>query len=297
MKFQCYSFYFLLLFFSLTGNYSFADQKKLKIVTTFTVIKDIVENVSGENAEVISITKPGSEIHGYQPTPKDIAKTVGADIIVSNGFNLEVWFNQFYSNFSNIKNIVLTKGVNPISIGQGDYKGDPNPHAWMSLDNIFIYIDNIVDGLSEVDPSNKMSYESNAQNYKKRIKELVYPLRKKIRELPDNKRWLVTCEGAFSYLAEDLYLNELYLWPINSESISKPKQIKKIVDTIKKNKVSAVFCESTVSQTPAKELARQTNTKYGGVLYVDSLTNEDGKVPTYLDLIKVTSQTIFEGLK
>lgn len=285
---------FLVLIFS---NFSFSEQKKLKVVTTFTVIKDIVKNVAGDKASVISITKPGSEIHGYQPTPKDLVRTRDADLIISNGFNLEMWFEQFYSNFENTKRITLTDGVIPININQGDYEGDPNPHAWMSIENIFIYIENVKKGLIEIDPENKNYYLSNAINYKKNIEKEIFPLREKIRNLPKSKRWLVSCEGAFSYLAEDLNLKELYLWPINSESISKPKQIKKVVDAIILHKISAVFCESTVSQTPAKQLAKQTNSKYGGILYVDSLTEENGLVPTYIDLMKITSQTIFDGLR
>ena len=295
-KKKIYFFCLFFLIFSFFGSSVFGEQDKLKIVTTFTVIKDIVQNVAGKNADVISITKPGAEVHGYKPTPRDIAKTLEADVIISNGFNLETWFNKFYSNFNNVKTITLTSGVKPIRIGEGNYEGEPNPHAWMSLDNIFIYIDNIQKGLSDIDPKNKNSYLSNANIYKNKIRELVYPLRKKIRELPEEKRWLITCEGAFSYLADDYKLKELYLWPINSDLISRPQQIKRIIDTIKEKKIDAVFCESTVSQIPAKEIARQTDAKYGGILYVDSLTNESGPVPTYLDLIKVTSQTILEGL-
>ena len=278
-------------------NFSFSEQSKLKVVTTFTVMKDIVKNVAGDKAEVISITKPGSEIHGYQPTPRDLVRTRDADLIISNGFNLEVWFEQFYSNFENTKTITLTDGIIPINIKQGDYEGEPNPHAWMSIENIFVYIENVKNGLIEIDPENKHYYLSNAVNFKKKIEKEIFPLREKIRNLPKSKRWLVTCEGAFSYLANDLNLKELYLWPINAESISKPKQIKKVVDAIKLNKISAVFCESTVSQSPAKELARQTNSKYGGILYVDSLTEENGLVPTYIDLMKITSKTILDGLK
>ncbi|MEE2773277.1 MAG: metal ABC transporter substrate-binding protein [Pseudomonadota bacterium] len=272
------------------------SQDKFKVVTTFTVIADMAKNVAGESAEVVSITKPGAEIHGYQPTPQDIVKAQNADLILWNGFNLEVWFEQFFENLSDVPSFTLTKGIKPVNIVEGEYKDKPNPHAWMGLRDALIYVDNIQSALSIHDPSNSLVYSRNASLYKQKILETIRPLKEKIKSIPKEKRWLTTCEGAFSYLARDFEMHELYLWPINADAEGTPQQIRKVIDTVRKNQIDAIFCESTVSQKAAQQVARETDIKYGGVLYVDSLTDSNGKVPTYLDLIRVTSETIIGAL-
>ena len=273
-----------------------AAQDKFKAVTTFTVIADMARNVAGEAAIVESITRPGAEIHGYQPTPRDIIRAQDADLILWNGLNLELWFEQFFGNLSDVPSATVSEGIDPISISSGSYDGKPNPHAWMGLDNALIYVDNIRDAFSIHDPDNAATYAANAEAYKAQITATIQPLRDTIAALPENRRWLVTCEGAFSYLARDFGLQELYLWPINADAQGTPQQVRRVIDTVRENDIPAVFCESTVSQAPAEQVARETDARYGGVLYVDSLTEADGPVPTYLDLLRVTSETIAAGL-
>jgi manganese/iron transport system substrate-binding protein len=273
-----------------------AAQDKFKAVTTFTVIADMARNVAGDAAVVESITKPGAEIHGYSPTPRDIIRAQDADLILWNGLNLELWFEQFLSNLDGVPSATLTDGIDPMSISEGEYDGKPNPHAWMGLDNALIYVTNIRDAFIEHDPANADAYTANAAAYKQQITEAIAPLRAAIMELPEEQRWLATCEGAFSYLIRDFGMKELYLWPMNADQQGTPQQVRKVIDTVRENDIRAVFCESTVSQAPAEQVARETGAKYGGMLYVDSLTEADGPVPTYLDLLRVTSQTIVEGL-
>lgn len=270
--------------------------KKFKAITTFTVIADMAANVAGDVAIVESITKPGSEIHGYEPTPRDILRARDADLVLWNGMNLELWFEQFFRNLKNVPSVTLTDGIVPISILGGGYKGKPNPHAWMSLENAYIYVDNIRDAFSKHDPKNASVYAANAKSYKAKLLATVGPLREQIRAIPESKRWLATCEGAFSYLVRDYDMKELYLWPINADQTGTPQQVRKVIDGVREHKIQAVFCESTVSSDPAKQVARETGSKFGGILYVDSLTGPDGEVPTYLDLLRVTSQTIANGL-
>jgi manganese/iron transport system substrate-binding protein len=269
---------------------------KPKVVTTFTVIADIARNVAGDAADVESITKPGAEIHGYQPTPRDILKARDADLVLRNGLNLEAWFEKFLANLGDVPTVTVSDGVEPISIGGGAYDGKPNPHAWMSPDNALIYVENIRKALTDIDPANAAVYEANAKTYSDKIRAEIEPLKAEISAVPEEQRWLVTSEGAFSYLARDLGLKELYLWPINADSQGTPQQVKAVVDAVVKNKIPVVFSESTVSDKPAKQVAAETGAKYGGVLYVDSLSEPDGPVPTYLDLLKVTVSTIAKGL-
>lgn len=279
------------------GTVSAVAADKMKVVTTFTVLADIAQNVAGETAEVVSITKPGAEIHGYQPTPQDIVRAYDADLILWNGMNLELWFEQFLSNLEDVPSATLTDGIDPISIASGSYEGKPNPHAWMGLDNALIYIDNIVEAFSKHDPDNAAIYSKNADVYRDKLRTTIEPLREAISEIPVDQRWLVTCEGAFSYLARDFGMKELYLWPMNADQVGTPQQVRSVIDGVRDNNIPVVFCESTVNTAPAEQVARETGTSYGGVLYVDSLSEAGGEVPTYLDLLRVTSSTVANGLK
>lgn len=272
-------------------------QDKMKVVTTFTVLADMAQNVAGEAAEVVSVTKPGAEIHGYEPTPRDLVGAQGADLILWNGMNLELWFEQFLGNLSDVPSVVLSEGVDPIPIATGAYEGKPNPHAWMGLENALVYIDNIEAAFAEHDPENADIYAANADAYAKELRDTIEPLRDQIAAIPEAQRWLVTCEGAFSYLARDFGLKELYLWPMNADQMGTPKQVRAVIDGVRDNDIPVVFCESTVNTAPAEQVARETGADFGGVLYVDSLSEADGPVPTYLDLLRVTSETVARGLQ
>ena len=278
------------------GASSPAVADKFKAVTTFTVIADMARNVAGDMAIVESITKAGAEIHGYQPTPRDIIRAQDADLIFWNGLNLELWFEQFFSNLSDVPGVTLTDGITPMGIAEGEYAGKPNPHAWMSLSSALIYVDNITGAFARHDPQNADIYRANAAAYKTKISQTIEPLKDAILAVPEDQRWLVSCEGAFSYLIRDYNMKELYLWPMNADAQGTPQQVRKVIDSVRDNNIPAVFCESTVSQAPAQQVARETGSTYGGVLYVDSLTEADGPVPTYLDLLRVTSETIAAGL-
>lgn len=273
-----------------------AADDRLKVVTTFTVIADMAKNVAGEAAEVVSVTKPGAEIHNYQPTPGDLLRAQDADLVLWNGLNLELWFERFLANLSGVPGVVLTEGVEAIPIADGPYSGAPNPHAWMSPANAEIYIANIRDALVRQDPENAEIYRANAEAYVGKIRDIIDPIREKLATIPAERRWLVTSEGAFSYLARDFDLNEAFLWPINADSQGTPQQVRKVVDLVRENGVPAIFSESTVSDKPARQVARETGARYGGILYVDSLSEDGGPVPTYLDLLRTTAATIAEGL-
>ena len=270
---------------------------KFKVVTTFTIIQDMAQNIAGDAATVESITKPGAEIHDYEPTPKDIVKAQSADLVLWNGLNLERWFEKFFQNVKDKPAVVVTEGIEPMSINEGPYTGNPNPHAWMSPSNALIYIENIKNALVKYDPQNKETYEKNAALYAQKIKALDKPLREKLAQVPEAQRWLVTSEGAFSYLTRDYGFKEAYLWPINAEQQGTPQQVRKVIETVKANNIPVVFSESTISPKPAKQVAKETGAKYGGVLYGDSLSNKKGPVPTYIDLLNTTVSTIAKGFE
>lgn len=271
-------------------------QEKFKAVTTFTVIADMARNMAGDAATVESITRPGAEIHEYQATPGDILRAQDADLVLWNGLGLETWFERFFRNLRGVPSVVVSEGVEPIGIGEGPYQGRPNPHAWMSPSDALIYVENIRRAFVEHDPANAEIYDANAARYSDEIRALADPIRRALAEIPEERRWLVTSEGAFSYLARDFGLRELYLWPINADQQGTPQQVRRVIDAVRANDIKAVFSESTVSPDPAKQVARETGAQYGGVLYVDSLSEADGPVPTFLDLLRVTAETIARGL-
>jgi manganese/iron transport system substrate-binding protein len=268
---------------------------KKKIVTTFTIIQDMAQNVAGDAATVESITKPGAEIHGYEPTPQDIVKAQRADLVLWNGLNLERWFERFFGNLKNVPSAVLTEGIEPIGIEEGPYTGKPNPHAWMSPSNAVIYVENIRKALVKVDPANTAIYNANAKTYSAKFAGLETTVRAELDKIPAERRWLVTSEGAFPYLARNFGMKELFLWAVNADQQGTPQQVQKVIDGVRRNKIPVVFSESTVSPKPAQQVAKETGASYGGVLYVDSLTPAAGPAPTYLRLMEYNAKTIVKG--
>jgi manganese/iron transport system substrate-binding protein len=268
---------------------------KIRVVTSFTIIADMTREVAGDEAEVESITKPGAEIHGYEPTPKDIVKAQKADLVLWNGMNLELWFEKFFANVNDVPSAVLTEGITPMGISEGPYTGKPNPHAWMSPANAQIYVENIRKALVKVDPENEAIYTENTKNYIAKITALDEPVRKKLSSIPAEQRWLVSSEGAFSYLCANYELKPLYLWPINADAMGTPQQVKHVIDLVRSNKIPVVFSESTVSDKPIRQVAAETGVHYGGVLYVDSLTDVNGPAPTFLKLLEANAATIVKG--
>lgn len=285
-----------LLALALGGAPLSAATAKKRVVTTFTILQDMAQNVAGDAAIVESITKPGAEIHGYEPTPQDIVKAQRADLVLWNGLNLERWFDRFFGNLRQVPSAILTEGVEPIGIAEGPYTGKPNPHAWMSPRNAVIYVENIRRALTKVDPANAEVYAANARKYAEKFTALETNVRAELDKIPAERRWLVTSEGAFPYLARNFGLQELFLWAVNADQQGTPQQVQKVIDGVRRHKIPVVFSESTVSDRPAKQVAREAGARYGGILYVDSLTAAGGPASTYLQLMEFNAKTIVRGL-
>jgi len=210
--------------------------------------------------------------------------------------NLELWADKLRANIPDMPSVTVSEGVNVLSIEEGSYEGKPNPHAWMSPQQGLIYVGNIRKGLVDLAPEYEEDFNANAKAYSDKLLAVDISLSESLSKLPANNRYLVTCEGAFTYLTKDYDLEELYLWAINDESGGSPQQVAKVIDTVKKNQVPAVFCESTVEPKIQMEVVTATDAKFGGALYVDSLSKDDGPAPTYLSLLQRTVDTIVDGL-
>ena len=271
------------------------ETNKEVILASFTVLADIIENVAKDEFVVKSITKPGVEVHGYQPTPSDLIKASKAFVFIDNGFGFELWAEKFVSNLQ-INRVTISNRLEPIFISEDFYKGKPNPHAWISPKRGMIYVDVIVDYLSELKPSEAESFKNNGQIYKNKIAKIDEDFSLFINNLEKNNRYLVTCEGAFSYLTNDYGLKEAYLWPVNAESQITPKRMARTISLVKNKNIPSVFCESTVSNESQMVVASETGAKFGGDLFVDSISQDNKSANTYLKMLQHNLTLIKKGL-
>ncbi len=261
-----------------------ADPDKKLILVSFTILQDIVKNIAGDEFEVKSITKPGMEVHGYQTTPSDLIRGSKASIFIDNGFGFELWAEKFVSNLD-VQRVTIADNLNPIFISEDAYAGKPNPHAWISPKRGIIYIDTLLKVLIDLDPDGAEKFKQNAEIYKNKLSKIDKDFSLFLNTLEKRERYLVSCEGAFSYLAKDYGLEEAYLWPVNAESQITPKRMAKVISLVKNNQIPAVFCESTVSSESQLAVARETGAFFGGNLYVDSLSDKNGPASSYLKLL------------
>ena len=273
-----------------------SDSGKPEVLTTFTVLADLARNVAGDRLTVQSIVKPGSEIHGYQPTPSDIERASQADLIVENGLGLELWARKFTANAGNIPSVTLSEGMDPLLIEEDAYAGKPNPHAWMSPQRTMAYVDQLEQAFRRLDPAGAEQFSANAAAYKQQLQDLDDELRSALDAIPAERRVLVSCEGAFTYLARDYGLNEAYLWPVNAESQVTPKRMARLINTVRDRQIPAIFCESTVSDKAQRQVAAESGARFGGTFYVDSLSAAEGPAPTLLELQRHNVALLIDGL-
>ncbi len=270
------------------------DNKEV-ILVSFTVLADIIKNLAKDDFIVRSITKPGVEVHGYKPTPSDLVKASRAFVFVDNGFGFELWAEKFVSNLQ-VKRISVAKDLDPIFISEDFYKGKPNPHAWISPKRGMLYVDILVESLSELRPSKREFFKKNGKIYKDKLSKIDKEFSLFINNINKDRRYLVSCEGAFSYLTNDYGLEEVYLWPVNAESQITPKRMARTISLVKAKNVPTVFCESTVSNESQMVVANTTGAKFGGNLFVDSLSDDSGPASSYLKMLEHNLDLIKKGL-
>jgi len=271
------------------------ETKKELVLASFTVLADIIENVAKNEFIVKSITKPGVEVHGYKPTPSDLINASEAFVFVDNGFGFELWAEKFVSNLK-VKRITVAEDLDPIFISEDFYKGKPNPHAWISPKRGILYVDILVDSLSELRPSKRTLFEENGKIYKDKLSKIDKEFSLFINNLNKDRRYLVSCEGAFSYLTNDYGLEEVYLWPVNAESQITPKRMARTISIVKDKNVPSVFCESTVSNESQMVVANETGANFGGNLFVDSLSDDSGPASSYITMLEHNLDLIKKGL-
>jgi manganese/iron transport system substrate-binding protein len=272
-----------------------APAQPKRVVTTFTILADMAQNVAGTAVLVDSLTRPGAEIHDYEPTPLDVVRAQAADLVMWNGLGLERWFERFFQRLQNVPQVLLSEGVVPIPVADGPYRNNPNPHGWMSPSDATIYVENIRKALTRIDPANAATFAANAASYSAQLRAVGDRARARLSAIPAERRWLVTCEGAFPYLIRDMGMREAYLWAMNADNEGTPRQVRALIDTVRRNRIPVVFCETTVSDRAMRQVARDTGARFGGALYVDSVSPPDGPAPTFLKAMEYNAETILRG--
>jgi manganese transport system substrate-binding protein len=265
------------------------------VLASFTVLADMAEQVACGRLQVASVTRPGAEIHGYEVTPADLRRARGAQLLLENGLGLERWMDRFAASLGPIPRVRVSQGVATIPI-EGDPHGAPNPHIWMSPRSARLMVDNLRQAFERLDPAGAATYRRCATAYQAQLDRLDDELRQSLAPLPRERRLLVTCEGAFSYLARDHDLEEGWLWPVNGEREVTPQRMRRLIDTVRSRRVPAVFCESTVDRRAMERVAAESGASLAGVLHVDSLSPPDGPAPSYLALMRHNVVTLKRGL-
>jgi manganese transport system substrate-binding protein len=279
------------------------DNGKLQVVTTYSVIYDIVRNIGGDNVEIHSLAPIGSNPHEYDPLPLDVQKTTDADAVFYNGLNLEAgnaWFDKLMETAGKTGDDApvfrLSEGVSPMYLTTEGNEGEEDPHAWLDVRNGIKYAENARDALMEVDPDNANVYEENANNYIAELEALHQKAMDKYSEIPRGKRVLVTSEGAFKYFSAAYDFNAEYIWEINQENQGTPNQITRIVDIIKEKNIEALFLETSIDPRSMETVSSETGVEIAGKVFTDSLgkPGEDGD--TYIKMMEWNIQTIYDGL-
>lgn len=276
------------------------DSKKTSVVATNSIIADMVREVGANKVRVKSLVPVGTDPHEYEPLPEDIKQASEAEIVFYNGLNLETgngWFDKLMETADKKENedyFAVSKEVEPIHL-TGNTKQE-DPHAWLNISNGILYVKEIQNVLSEKDPKNKDSYQKNADAYIKQLEELDTKAKEAFADIPNEKKLLVTSEGAFKYFSKAYDLTAGYIWEINTESQGTPEQMKQVVEKVRGSKVPFLFVETSVDKRSMERLAKEVDLPIYSELYTDSLAKKGELGDSYYKMMKWNLEKIHEGL-
>ncbi|RLQ84905.1 zinc ABC transporter substrate-binding protein [Planomicrobium sp. Y74] len=280
-----------------------AKEDKLLIITTYSIIYDIVRNVGGDRIEIHSLAPVGSNPHEYEPLPLDVQKTTDADAVFYNGLNLEEgnsWFEKLMGTTgkagAEAPVFRLSKGVEPMYLTTEGKEGEEDPHAWLDIRNGIKYAENARDALIEIDSDYAEEYKKNAESYIKELEALHQKAIERYSEIPKENRVFVTSEGAFKYFSQAYDFTAEYIWEINQENQGTPNQITRILDIIEEQDIQGLFLETSIDPRSMEMVSRETGIEIKGKVFTDSIgkPGEDGD--TYLKMMEWNIETILEGL-
>ncbi|MBY3622362.1 metal ABC transporter substrate-binding protein [Acinetobacter sp. CUI P1] len=277
-----------------------ADHDKLKIVATYSIIADMTENIVGEKAEVYSMVPIGTDPHMYDPLPKDTSKVSSADLVFYNGLNLETgkgWFQDLLE-VTNKKDVAfaVSDEVTPMYLTEKGKETQEDPHAWLDVQNAIKYVDIITKRVIEKDPDNKEFYLNNQSEYVKKLNELDQYAKEAVEKVPQEKRILVTSEGAFKYFSKAYGFESAFIWEINTDSQGTPEQMKNIINIIDENQVPALYLETSVNPKTMETISNETGVPIHSKIFTDSLAKKGEEGDTYIKMIKWNIDKVVEGL-
>jgi ABC-type Zn uptake system ZnuABC Zn-binding protein ZnuA len=277
---------------------------KLQVVATYSIIYDIVKNIGGDRVDLHTLAPVGSNPHEYDPLPADVANTTDADVVFYNGLNLEAgnsWFEKLLATAGKSGKdapvFKLSEGVEPKYLTTKGKEGETDPHAWLDIRNGIKYASNAKEALIQVDPDHAGIYEQNAKAYISKLEQLHKDAVAQFNEIPKDKRFLITSEGAFKYFSAAYDFQAGYIWEINSENQGSPDQISQVVELIKEKDVKVLFLETSIDARSMEMVSNETHVPIGGKIFTDSIgkPGEDGD--SYLKMMEWNIKMILEQLQ
>ncbi|MCD8821711.1 zinc ABC transporter substrate-binding protein [Staphylococcus gallinarum] len=297
-----------LLFLAACGNgkSGTSSNEKLKIVTTNSILYDMVKNTASKDVEIHSIVPVGQDPHEYEVKPKDIKELTDADVVFYNGLNLETgngWFKKALSqankSLDDDKVIKVSKNVKPNYL-HGAKEGDESkqdPHAWLSLSNGIKYVETIRDTLLERDKGHKDEISKNSKAYIDKLTELKNSSQEKFNDIPKAERNMITSEGAFNYFSQQYDIKPGYIWEINTEKQGTPEQMKQAIDFVRKNNLKHLLVETSVDHKSMESLSEETGRDIYGEVFTDSIGKKGSKGDSYYNMMKENIETIHGSMK
>jgi zinc/manganese transport system substrate-binding protein len=277
-------------------GYSAASAESLKVVSSFTVISDFAENVGGDKVSITTLVGPDGDAHVYEPKPSDAAAVAAADVVLVNGLHFEGFLPRLVEASATKAPIVeLTKGVEPIksaeeehdagSGAQHEEHGAYDPHAFQSISNAKVYVQNIVDAFCAADAANCDTYKTNAAAYTKKLDATEAEVKAAIASIPESKRLIITSHDAFGYFQHEYGLKFLAPEGISTDSEASAADIVALIKQIKDDKASAIFVENITNPRLIEQIASETKLNVGGTLFSDALSKPEEGASTYIDMM------------
>ena len=279
------------------------DEQKLKVVSTFTIISDMAEQIGQDLVEVYNLVPTGTDPHEYEPMPNDIKAATDADILFYNGMNLEGgeegWFMKMVDSVNqNIDNIYnLNVGVTPHYLMEGDSEEEINPHSFIDPQVGIQMVENMTEALIEKDPNNAQSYDDNADDYLQRLNEVDQNYKDVIDNIPEENKILVTSEKAFQYMTDRYGLREASVWEIDTEELGTTAQLKALITLLKEDTPPYLFLESNVDPKPLEQVSKETGVPiFEEYIYSDEIGKKGAEVDTYMKFLNHNIKIIEKGL-